>query len=191
MAGRQGFEPRYRGPEGAKEAPLISVSVGFARESASQLRAVSGRDGTFAGESFKFLSSHVRLIHKRAANVGTNGDSAFTDVGVRPRESQDCNRCQKLFFLSSRPNGIQRCLNGVLRFVATDELLQEFRGTFRMKSAATFSLVYLVAVAAVCTAQGHEFKDIHRADAKNSAHRRRRRTHEIAWTRSDVSTRVL
>jgi IstB-like ATP binding protein len=32
---------------------------------------------------------------------------------------------------------------------------------------------------------------IDRADAKNSAHIRRRRTHEIAWTRSDVSTRVL
>jgi hypothetical protein len=83
LAGRQGFEPRYRGPEGAKEAPLISVSVGFARESASQLRAVSSRDGTFSGESFTFLSSHIRLIHKRAANVGTNGDSAFTDEVMR------------------------------------------------------------------------------------------------------------
>jgi hypothetical protein len=157
LAGRQGFEPRYRGPEATKETSVNLGFVGFVRQFGSQLSAVSGGDGTFAGESFKFLSSHVRLIHKRAANVGTNGDSAFTDevmqccapLGVRPRESQDCNRCQKLFFLSSRPNGIQRCLNGVLHFVATDELLQEFRRTSRMKSAATFSLVYLVAVAAV------------------------------------------
>ena len=77
LAGRQGFEPRYHGPEAAEETSVGLGFVGFVRQFASQLSAVSGGDGTFAGDSFKILSSHVRLIHKTQSTIAIAVNLSF------------------------------------------------------------------------------------------------------------------
>jgi hypothetical protein len=85
LAGRQGFEPRYRGPEAVQKGSVILGFLVFVRKIANGVCAVSGWRRSFRLQSFKFLSSHVRLIHTRRR-----------DASARVRESNRTRRIEAL-----------------------------------------------------------------------------------------------
>jgi hypothetical protein len=67
LAGRQGFEPRYRGPEAAEETSVMSGFIGFVRKIACDVCAVPGGDGTFAVQGFKNFSSVDEIQSRKVA----------------------------------------------------------------------------------------------------------------------------
>lgn len=67
--------------ETVQTTTVISGFVGFVRKIGRGVRAVSGGDGTFAAQSFKFLSSrHARRSHAHVVSSMWRGSRFQLDV---------------------------------------------------------------------------------------------------------------